>query len=121
MAVAEQTAREQGEPGARVGLARPALGSPSLRLAARRLLAAIPVLWGVTFLTFVVMNLLPGDAAQELLGANATPAEVHQLEIKLHLNQPFWVRYGHWLGGLFHGDLGTSLASGQNVTAVLGQ
>ena len=90
-------------------------------LAGRRLLAVIPVLWGVTFLTFVVMNLLPGDAAQELLGANATPAQVHQLEIKLHLNQPFWVRYGHWLGGLFHGDLGSSLASGQNVSAVLGQ
>jgi peptide/nickel transport system permease protein len=90
-------------------------------LAGRRLLAAIPVLWGVTFLTFVVMNLLPGDAAQELLGANATPAEVRQLQIKLHLNQPFWVRYGHWLGGLFHGDLGSSLASGQNVSAVLGQ
>ena len=74
-------------------------GSPTLRLAGRRLLAAIPVLWGVTFLTFVVMNLLPGDAAQELLGANATPAQVHQLEIQLRLNEPFWVRYGGWLGG----------------------
>ena len=95
--------------------------SPGARLAGRRLLAVIPVLRGVTFLTFVVMNLLPGDAAQELLGVNATPAEVHQLEIQLHLNEPFWVRYGNWLGGLFHGDLGTSLTSGQNVTAILGQ
>ncbi len=60
--------------------ARAVTGSPSLRLAGRRLLAAIPVLLGVTFLTFVVMNLLPGDAAQALLGANATPAEVRQLE-----------------------------------------
>ena len=75
------------------------LGSPTLRLVGRRLLAAIPVLWGVTFLTFVVMNLLPGNAAQELLGANATPAQVHQLEIRLHLNEPFWVRYGGWLAG----------------------
>ena len=94
---------------------------PSARLAGRRLLAAIPVLWGVTFLTFVVMNLLPGDAAQELLGANATPAEVHQLEIQLHLNEPFWVRYGQWLGGVLHGNLGTSLASGEPVTTILGQ
>src|SRR6266568_1503000 len=114
MAVAEEL-----RPGA--DLTRRVLGSPGTRLAGRRLLAAIPVLWGVTFLTYVVMNLLPGDAAQELLGANATPAEVHQLEIQLHLNEPFWVRYGQWLGGLFHGDLGTSLASGQNVTAILGQ
>jgi peptide/nickel transport system permease protein len=79
------------------------------------------VLWGVTFLTYVVMNLLPGDAAQELLGANATPAQVHQLEIQLHLNEPFWVRYGGWLGGLLHADLGTSLASRENVTTILGQ
>jgi peptide/nickel transport system permease protein len=79
------------------------------------------VLLGVTFLTYVVMNLLPGDAAQELLGANATPAQVHQLEIELHLNEPFWVRYGGWLGGLLHGNLGTSLVSRENVTTVLGQ
>jgi peptide/nickel transport system permease protein len=103
------------------GMARRALRSPTLRLAGRRLLAAIPVLFGVTFLTYVVMNLLPGDAAQELLGLNATPAEVHQLEIKLHLNEPFWVRYGGWLGGVLHGNLGTSLTSGENVTTILGQ
>ena len=95
--------------------------SPSLRLIGRRVLAAIPVMWGVTFLTFVVMNLLPGDAAQELLGANATPAQVQQERIKLHLNEPFWIRYGHWLGGVIHGDFGTSLTSQQAVTTLLGQ
>jgi peptide/nickel transport system permease protein len=104
----------------RPGIAARITGSPSLRLAGRRLLAAIPVLWGVTFLTYVVMNLLPGDAAQELLGANATPAEVHQLEIQLHLNEPFWVRYGNWLGGVLHGNLGTSLTNGENVSTILG-
>jgi peptide/nickel transport system permease protein len=120
MAVAEQTAREQAEPGARAGLARRALGSPILRLAGRRLLAAIPVVWGVTFLTYVVMDLLPGDTAQILLGANATPAEIHQLSVQLHLNDPFWVRYGIWLGGMFHGSLGQSLTSQENVTTILG-
>ena len=111
MAVAEEL---------RPGIATRVTGSPSLRLAGRRLLAAVPVLWGVTFLTFVVMNLLPGDAAQELLGANATPAEVHQLEIQLHLNEPFWVRYGNWLDGALHGNLGTSLTNGENVSTILG-
>ena len=111
MAVAEEL---------RPGIATRVTGSPSLRLAGRRLLAAIPVLWGVTFLTFVVMNLLPGDAAQELLGANATLAEVHQLEIQLHLNEPFWVRYGNWLDGALHGNLGTSLTNGENVSTILG-
>jgi peptide/nickel transport system permease protein len=120
MAVAEQTAREHTAPGARGDLARRVLGSPSLRHAGRRLLAAIPVLWGVTFLTYIVMNLLPGDTAQLLLGANATPAEIQQLTVQLHLNEPFWVRYGHWLGGVFHGSLGTSVVNGENVTTVLG-
>jgi len=112
MAVAEELS---------AGTASRVLGSPGARLAGRRLLAAIPVLLGVTFLTYVVMNLLPGDAAQELLGANATPAEVHQLEIQLHLNESFWVRYGNWLGGLLHGNLGTSLSGGEPVTTILGQ
>ena len=100
---------------------RRVIRSPGARLVGRRLLAAIPVLLGVTFLTYVVMNLLPGDAAQELLGANATPAEVHQLDIQLHLNEPFWVRYGNWLGGLLHGNLGTALSGGEPVTTILGQ
>jgi peptide/nickel transport system permease protein len=94
---------------------------PAVRVVARRLAAAIPVLWGVTFLTFVVMNLLPGDAAQELLGASATPGEVHQLDIKLGLDRPFLSRYGDWLHGLVTGHLGSSLSSGQSVGGILGQ
>ena len=111
MAVAEEL---------RPGIATRVTGSPSLRLAGRRLLAAIPVLWGVTLLTYVVMNLLPGDTAQILLGANATPAEIHQLSVQLHLNEPFWVRYGTWLDGALHGNLGTSLTNGENVSTILG-
>ena len=95
-------------------------GSPLLRLFGRRVAAAVPVMWGVTFLTFVVMNLLPGDAAQELLGATATPAEVHALSVKLGLTKPFLTRYGDWLGNLFSGNLGTSLASHQSVTSIIG-
>jgi peptide/nickel transport system permease protein len=97
------------------------VASPSLRLTGRRLLQAIPVLWGVTFLTYLFLNLLPGDAASQLLGANATPAEVHQLEIKLHLNEPFLTRYWHWFTGVLSGNLGSSLANGQSVSSILGQ
>jgi peptide/nickel transport system permease protein len=93
--------------------------SGTLRFVGKRALAAIPVLWGVTFLAFSVMNLLPGDAAQALLGENATPAEVHALAVKLHLNEPFFERYFHWLGGVFSGNLGNSLANGQSVWSVL--
>jgi peptide/nickel transport system permease protein len=108
-----------GDPRAR-RLARGLAQSTMLRLLGRRLAAAVPVMWGVTFLTFVVMNLLPGDAAQQLLGANATPAQVHDLSIKLGLTKPFLTRYGEWLGHLFSGNMGTSLASHSSVTSILG-
>lgn len=95
--------------------------SPSLRLAVRRLLIAVPVLWGVSALTFVVMSVLPGNAAQQILGVQATPAQVHQLELELGLDKPPWLRYWNWMGGILTGNLGRSLASGQPVTAIIGQ
>jgi peptide/nickel transport system permease protein len=119
-----QPGSSSGEPSRQAGGAsvhHRLAGSPALRVVGRRLLIAIPVLWGVTFLTFVVLNALPGDAASALLGANATPQEVRALSIKLHLNEPFLVRYGHWLGGVLHGDLGTSLYYNQPVASILAQ
>jgi len=47
-------------------------------------------------------------------------ARHHQLSVELHLNDPFWVRYGIWLGDMFHGSLGQSLTSQENVTTILG-
>jgi len=93
--------------------------SPVLPFLGRRLLAAIPVLWGVTFLTFLTLNALPGDTAQQLLGANATPEEVHQLSAKLGLDRPFLQRYLDWLHGVVTGDLGHSLVNGESVTSTL--
>ncbi len=99
------------------------VSSPTLRLAVRRILIAVPVMIGVTFLTAVLLNLLPGDAASALLGADATRAEVHQLYLKLHLNEPFVVRYWQWLVGVFHGHLGAALtpASRESVAQVIGE
>jgi peptide/nickel transport system permease protein len=96
------------------------LGSPVLRLILRRLAAAIPVLWGVTLLTFLVVEALPGSAAQQILGAGATPQEVAQLNAELGTDRPMVVRYLDWLGGLVTGDLGRSLTDERSVTAVIG-
>ncbi len=105
---------------ARAGWTARLAASPTLRFIIRRLLAAIPVLWGVTFLSFVVMNSLPGDAAQELLGASATPAEIHKLRAELGLDQPFLTRYWDWLHHAVIGQFGHSLSSGQSVASILG-
>src|SRR5689334_11866380 len=90
-----------------------------LRVVLRRLVIAIPVLLGVTLLAFVVLNVLPGSAARQLLGTDATPEEVAAFEIKLGLNRPASERYVEWLKHVAHGDLGKSIASGQPVTRLM--
>jgi peptide/nickel transport system permease protein len=104
----------------RRGSAR-ALSSPSLRLIGKRVATAIPVLWGVSLVTFLVINVMPGDAAQQLLGANATPEQVAQLRSQLHLDQPVLERYVNWLGDVLTGNLGSSFASDQPVTSILSE
>src|SRR6266508_2983998 len=98
-----------------------AMRSPALRLIANRLAAAIPVLWGVTLLTFLVINRLPGDAAQQLLGINATQQQIEELRQRLNLDEPFLTRYFDWLGHAVSGDLGRSFASDQSVTSILSE
>jgi peptide/nickel transport system permease protein len=112
---------EPSRPGSGAAAGRRLAGSPALRVAGRRVLIAIPVLWGVTFLTFLVLNALPGDAATALLGTNATPAEIRAETIKLHLNESIWVRYWDWFVGVLHGNLGSSLYYNQPVTSILAQ
>lgn len=93
--------------------------SPSIRLVVKRILWAIPVLWGVTFLIFCLMNLLPGTAADSLAGAGASQETIRALTLRLDLNQPFWERYWHWLTAALSGNLGDSLQSGQPVASLL--
>jgi peptide/nickel transport system permease protein len=95
------------------------LRSPVLRLLVKRLLLAIPITLGVTILTFWVINLIPGNPAQALLGPEATPDQVRAMEIQLGLDRPAHERYLDWLGGAVQGDLGRSLVSGQPVAAQL--
>lgn len=120
MALAQQVQLQQG-PGARGDLARRVAGSPALQLVGWRLLQAIPVLLGVTFLTFVIMNLVPGNPAQLIIGINASPAAIHKLDVQLGLNHPFWDRYWLWLDGLLHGNLGIAYSNQQSVNSDITQ
>jgi peptide/nickel transport system permease protein len=99
----------------RIGIGSGLLGSPTVRVVGKRLLQAVPVLWGTTFLSFCLLNLLPGDAAQALLGENATEQDVAALRARLHLDQPFFERYLRWLGGVLTGNFDPSLTSGQSI------
>jgi peptide/nickel transport system permease protein len=94
---------------------------PSLRLVGRRLLMVVPIILGVSILTFWVLDLIPGNAAQQLLGPEATPAQIQALELELGLDRPAVLRYLDWLGGAVTGDLGTSLVNSQSVSGLIAE
>ncbi|HVW17355.1 MAG TPA: ABC transporter permease [Solirubrobacteraceae bacterium] len=95
--------------------------SPLARVVGRRTLQTVPVLLGVSFITFCLLTLLPGTAANALLPENATAQQVHALEHQLGLDKPFVVQYLDWLRDVIHGDFGASLGSQQPVSDILGQ
>lgn len=92
-----------------------ALRSPALRLVVKRLLLAVPIILGVTILTFWVITLIPGNPAQLILGVEATPDQIRQMELRLGLDKPAYQRYLEWLAGAVRFDFGTSVISGQPV------
>ena len=73
----------------------------------------------VTFVTFALLNLLPGDVSLELLGSDATPSAIARARSELRLNDPLVVRYMRWLGQALQGDLGRSFITGEPVMAAL--
>ena len=85
----------------------------------RRLLAAIPVLLGVTIITFVLSQLLPGDPARMVAGQFASAEQIAAVRERLGLDRPLPVQYVRYLGRLLRGDLGTSFSSQQDVTEEL--
>ena len=74
----------------------------------------------IAFSIFALLSLLPGDPARLVVGPEATPEAYQAVREKLGLEQPWPVRFGHWLSGVFHGDLGESLSRGRPVAALIG-
>lgn len=89
-----------------------------VRFVLGRTLVAIPVLIGITIVSFLIIHLIPGNPAQAMLfGSNPTPEQVHHLEVQLGLNKPLYVQYGKYIWGLLHGDMGTSFVTGRSVAS----
>ena len=85
------------------------------RYALRRIAGVIPVLVGVSFVVFALMASLPGDPAINILGPAATADQIAIVRTELGLDEPFFNRYGNWLGGVLTGDLGTSIVLREDV------
>ena len=90
------------------------------RLVLRRLGLGALTLWLVSIVVFAATQALPGDAAQAILGKTATPERLAALREQLHLYDPVWRQYLHWLAGLVTGDLGDSLATQEPVVRLIG-
>jgi ABC-type dipeptide/oligopeptide/nickel transport system permease component len=82
-----------------------------LRHIARRLLLAIPTLFAVVTIIFLVVRVIPGDVARAVLGDYASEETIQQYRADLGLNDPLWVQYKDYMFGLLRGDLGDSLVT----------
>jgi peptide/nickel transport system permease protein len=86
-----------------------------IRYIARRILFIIPVALLVSFMTFMIIHLVPGDPARLLLGEFATPQSLAALRQQLGLDKPLLEQFVIWLWQLFHGNLGQSIQLQQPV------
>lgn len=92
-----------------------------LKYILRRVLLMIPVLLGVSLVTFIIIRSIPGDPVQVLLGADrrTTPEQIASIRSAYGLDQPLPVQYLKWLGHVLTGDLGTSLRTKRPLTTEL--
>lgn len=94
---------------------------PLLRVVVRRLLLAVPLLFVVSVLSFVLVSLTPGDVARQILGQDAPESAVVSLRHQLGIDQPLYEQYWHWLTNALSGDFGTSVFTGQGVAQAIDQ
>jgi peptide/nickel transport system permease protein len=89
---------------------------------ARRLLAVVPVLFGVTLAVFSMLFLVPGDPVKIMLAEFVTtPEQVAQMRAQLHLDEPILKQYGRFVANALRGDLGTSIRSRRAVSTEIGE
>jgi peptide/nickel transport system permease protein len=90
------------------------------RFLAKRLLNMVPLIIGITFITFLAMSLVPGDFLSSLkLNPKISPEVIREMQAQFGLNQPLAVRYVKWLWGVLHLNLGISLTYSVSVTSLI--
>lgn len=89
---------------------------------ARRVLAVVPVLFGVTLAVFSMLFLVPGDPVKMMLAEFVTnPDQIAQMRAQLHLDEPILQQYGRFVGNALRGDLGTSIRSRRPVATEIAE
>lgn len=92
-----------------------------MKVIMKRIAAAIPVLFIVSIMVFLMLQLLPGDPATVILGQEATPEAIEAMREQLGLNQSLPIQYFHWLGNVLQGNLGQSLVDGTSVNDLIAE
>lgn len=87
----------------------------------RRLLLTIVVLIIISFLSFLLVNIMPGDPAAAALGLSANPTQIAELRHELWLDRPFFIQYFHWVGNAVRGDFGISIAYRDPIISIFKQ
>jgi ABC-type dipeptide/oligopeptide/nickel transport system permease component len=96
------------------------LGPGLVGIIGRRLLAAVPQVFLVALMVFVVLRLLPADPLALAVSPNATIAEIEAVRHQMGLDLPVYQQFGIWLDQLIHGDFGQSIVFRQPVSALIG-
>src|SRR5271155_567142 len=90
-----------------------------IRYISLRLLFALPALWLILTMVFLLAHIVPGDPVQQMLGEGARAEDLQQLRHALGLDQPIGVQYRRYLVGVLHGNLGESFRFQQPVLRVV--
>lgn len=92
-----------------------------VKYALKRLGSSLVILLVVSMITFVVLRMIPGDAAQLMLGTDASPELIEALSESLGLNKPLYEQYFSWVTGVLKGDMGQSYYFGEDVSKLIFQ
>jgi len=87
----------------------------------RRILIAIPVLFGVTIISFLIINMAPGNPLDMIIDPNISAADIAARKEALGLNAPLYIQYWHWLVNMLQGNLGYSMITYRPVVDIIGE
>lgn len=86
---------------------------------AKRLLISIPVIFGISLITFILLNVIPGDPIALMMKEHISPDVVERVRAQMHLDDPAYVRFFRFIWDALHGDFGTSYKLNRSVTTLL--
>lgn len=87
----------------------------------KRLMTSLPLLVGITLLTFFIMQLTPGNPMQTMIDPRISTADIARAQEHMGLNDPLIVQYFRWLGQIIHGNLGYTIKTGQSVAGMIAE